>query len=286
MYAWAFFEDLHRIYPKRRKKLVIHTGANIKMKNEISDFFDGRYLKVVDDFKSGTKNPVYRSVFIENTKEEKGHEKIIRKVGSFTKRTLLNLLLRSNLIKLCSGSDVLNSLSSMTIWIRGTYYKRGISRNTLSLMIMRLALRNINFSLERNEDKRLVVHYRLNDLLTIGSKSPIERSRISDCIQKSVQEQDIRVVRVLSDSPDVAKERISVDNIELLTENLSNGWDTLKALIAADYFLGTNSKITEWAVIFRLYHDINSPCEIPTSVWEHIKEICPYLEKASNLKTY
>jgi hypothetical protein len=287
LYAWAFLEELNSRFPNRGKILVLHTATFSRRVNELEEFIPEQKIKVIDDFKEGPKNPVFKQVHLHGTKEEGLVRRNFRYFVSFFKKTLKSFLSTTRLLIVVDSNVSLETIKPWTIWIRGTYYKRKLTTQTLKKMKEQAKLVGLEFPTRASDSHEITLHYRLGDLMTIGSKNPIDAKKILDVSSLMASTLRKKVVRIFSDSPEQVSKFNSSEKIEIVTDrkNLS-GRETLYELIKAPYFIGTNSKISEWAVIFRLENDVNSYCTIPNYMLEHFEEIYPSISKARNLNVY
>jgi hypothetical protein len=145
----------------------------------------------------------------------------------------------------------------------------------------------LEFPTRASESHEITLHYRLGDLMTIGSKNPIDAKKVLDVSSLMASTLRKRVVRIFSDSPEQVSKFNSSEKMEIVADQRDlSGRETLYELIKAPYFIGTNSKISEWAVIFRLEYDIDSYCTVPDYMLEHFEDIYPSISKARNLNGY
>jgi hypothetical protein len=287
MYAWALIEDLIAEYPDRRRLLVLHTATFSKRSNEISDFLRDEKIKIVDDYKEGEKNRVYKQVNVYGTDKENYLSKVFRIVIKALKHSLANWLNSLGVLLTLDSNKSLNQIKPWTIWIRGTYYKRGLSSQTVYKMKARARNSGLDFPVDTSEKNHILLHYRLGDLLTIVSKSPIKSSELLPATILLSERVGCNTVKVFSDSPSIAYELLKSDDLEFMSDNRTlNGRETLNELVGAKYLVGTNSKLSEWAVILRLSNSLDNYCLIPEYMWSHLREICPFLSGARNVTTY
>jgi hypothetical protein len=145
----------------------------------------------------------------------------------------------------------------------------------------------LDFPVDTSEKNHILLHYRLGDLLTIVSKSPIKSSELLPATILLSERVGCNTVKVFSDSPSIAYELLKSDDLEFMSDNRTlNGRETLNELVGAKYLVGTNSKLSEWAVILRLSNSLDNYCLIPEYMWSHLREICSFLSGARNVTTY
>jgi hypothetical protein len=135
-----------------------------------------------------------------------------------------------------------------------------------------------------NDDPdHLVIHFRLGDL--IGLKDTIAPSRLALAVQgKFLIKEDLRSL-VYSDSPDLARKQLSpLLSIEQFPSK--DVWSTLVDCIRSQIFVGTNSKISYWAIYLRLTENPDSICMIPIELEDDLMHSLGNLSSFSNLVFY
>ena len=240
LYAWALIEDLKAKYPHRKVRLILHQSGVTKRVEEIALFFPGEVLIRADfqndKLKANKHIIVKRKIFFDNLK-------------IFLIKILHTLRIFSN----CNNDTNLDSVKFWTIQIRGHYSYRAINLSTVLAMDNRskhFSKFLVSGSGEINDG--VAIQYRLGDLLTLGTKGPIESSRIMNVLRLISTNSEFSRVVLYSDSPSEALRRIQEFPTEEAGAELST-WDTLNELELFKYFVGTNSKISIWAIIIRTY---------------------------------
>jgi hypothetical protein len=99
----------------------------------------------------------------------------------------------------------------------------------------------------------IAIHYRLGDLLSLGNKSFISSQTIVGAIHSQIPSIKNGEVNLFSDSIPAATEMLSElsDKFTIVPHD-RNTVQSIKSLSAYEVFIGTNSKISLWVVLFRL----------------------------------
>ena len=235
LFAWALFEDLESRFPRRKIVLVHHSSGVTQRRSELELFFPGQVISV-NDWKG-------------NSREVISNGKSARSLISF--RSILRKLAET--AGAISSSNTDKEFAAMRPWvlaIRGHYSYRTISQQTISKMIERS--KNIGkplFSDSNGRSDSIGFHYRLGDLLIISEKSPISTERLGKVFQEPYI-QNLNSLVLFSDTPSQALKNLKnfATFSQVITKELSP-LETLIELTKFTNFIGTNSKITIWAVI-------------------------------------
>jgi hypothetical protein len=157
--------------------------------------------------------------------------------------------------------------------VRGHYSELRIDLETILLMKTRAEKSGNNFKINLKQNKALdVLHYRLGDLLSLVEKSPIDIKRITNAIQEAKAGTTCDLW-VLSDSPSQAVELLQRENQEIrvkLDDGSLDAWQSLMAMSNANIFIGTSSKLSIWAIIFRALLLEEAPSYISKEVKYHV----------------
>jgi hypothetical protein len=168
------------------------------------------------------------------------------------KALLKKFLYHFNFIVLANSNLEFNKVRLWTVSTRGHYFNREVTASFYSYLLKHIGV-------EKNPIKHyqfeIAIHYRMGDLLTLGTKSITPTSKIMNAIRQAKNDIDIDFdITVYSDSPEIAQET-------LFRAGLTNGFvvrdlptiDVIRACIGADYFIGTSSKVSLWIVNIRRY---------------------------------
>ena len=238
LFAWALLEDLKVKFPRRRIRLILHQSGVTKRTEEIADLFPEESSIRADYIPVNNKKHVRESVI--------GYS-----LTSSIKIRLTSWLYKLKILSNCDTDTSLKSVKFWTIQIRGHYSYRGIGSSTVLAMNARAKRFSKNLVTDLQAiSEGVAVQYRLGDLLTLGTKGPIQPARIVSAMRMIRINDEVNRVVLFSDSPDEALKRIGDFPAEFVRYELS-AWDTLSELQTFRYFVSTNSKISIWAIIIR-----------------------------------
>ena len=263
MYAWALFERLQVKFPNKNFRLVFHAGGVTKRSPDLELFFLNNEKVFVKDFKSS-----------ENLNSDKSSNK---KLKNTIKKSFIGaskkVLISTGFVASANNELEFSKLKPWVISVRGHYSELSIDLKTILLIKTRADSGGSNFSINIKQNKDLdVLHYRLGDLLSLAEKSPIDTKRIANAIQEA-KAGTTRDLWVLSDSPSQAVELLQREDPEIrvkLDDGSLDAWQSLIAMSNANIFIGTNSKLSIWAIIFRALLLQEAPSYISTEVKYHV----------------
>lgn len=263
MYAWALFERLQVEFPNKKFKLVFHTGGVTKRLPDLESLFAKNEKDFVQDFESSDNS-------ISGKSQNKKMGSAIKK--SFT-RAIKQVFISTGFAASANNETEFSSLKPWVISVRGHYSELRIDLETILLMKTRAESSGSNFSINVKQNKDLdVLHYRLGDLLSLAEKSPIKTKRITNAILEA-KAGTTRDLWVLSDSPSQAVELLRREDPEIrvkLDDGSLDAWQSLIAMSNANIFIGTNSKLSIWAIIFRALLLQEAPSYISIEVKHHV----------------
>ena len=235
LYALAVVHDLKVKYPKRRVKLVLHTSGVTKRLSELNFIHDDNLeIKQVSDFQ----------------KLDNEHSSQMKLNRNRLKVPLKKILFFFNFIASANSNLEFNKVRLWTFSTRGHYFNREVTASFYSYLLKHIRLEK---KLIKRHQFEMVIHYRIGDLLTLGTKSITPTSKIIAAIGQVKYSNDFNIT-VYSDSLEIAKEMLSsaTPTYEFVVRDLPT-IDVIRAGISSDYFIGTNSKISLWIVNLRRY---------------------------------
>lgn len=261
IHCWGGFgSQLHAVFlafkiqqaSKRKVILIFHSDGITKRDLELEPFLQGLDFRVLDDFVVRATKDKFKSV---NT----------FKVLSL--KLFKALILKSQFVSYFNKPNSLENIKFWTLSLRGHYsdikfdpvfYKKMWSRLLEFVSIKESLL---------NDDCDWVVHYRLGDLLH-ANKNLVSSTTI---VEKLQEQGPLKKILVLSDSPTIALKLLSDEFEErVITATLSSkkisSLDTLLQCVYAHNFLGTSSKISIWAAVFRLTINSNGATVMPVTL--------------------
>ena len=263
MYAWALLERLHNKFPNRKFKLVFHTGGVTKRLPDLEPLFMQNEKDFVQDFESNKKE----------TRNEPPSDKLIFAVKKNLVKIIKQILVSTGFVASLNNEIEFSKLKPWVVSVRGHYSELRIDLETINLMRTRAEGRSSGFRMNVEQNTNLdVLHFRLGDLLALAEKSPIDTKRISNAIQSAKVGRD-RDLWVLSDSPSHAVDLLKREDPQIkvkIDDGSLNAWQTLMAMSNANIFIGTSSKLSIWAIIFRSLLLEDATSYIPTDVRHHV----------------
>lgn len=263
LFAANLVLKLQEKYPYRRLNILIHTSGVTRRECE----FDFGSLNVVyrqiEDFESRhNKNTATDSV----DWYQHFFNWIAQKIRRFLDST--------SLIKSANDDLSFESIRPWILSLRGHYTKLNIDKSRA------LTLFNTMYGQSWNKGLvplKLVIHYRLGDLLELNEKGPIEPNRIEALIIK--HEIASESARIMSDSSAADLIQVLKNSAYLKSLKIMNATPqlTITQCMNADTFVGTNAKLSLWAVIFRAFL-FDKPSYLPIEMnWKNeIKSKCDW----------
>jgi hypothetical protein len=267
LYAWALLEDLRVKFPRRRIILVMHNSGVTRRDEELSEFFDSKEISVISDY---------------NFDAQRFNKIVVRA------RTRIQVLIKNllNVLGFIATANTDLEYSKLRPWVlslRGHYTKRLISSGSINKILNSLE----NSRLPSGTDSgglRLGLHFRLGDLLTLDSKSPLSISRLTQGLRSAIQSGKFSSCWVFSDSPLEAGVllRESFPHVEFIFSQ-TNAQNAIMELLRVDTFVGTPSKISEWVALIRIHTSTTPNVFLP---WDMKGQIETTLGKGSKIVFY
>lgn len=287
LYTWALFEDLSVKFPKRKILILLHDATFTRRPSELGTFFDENVIKIISDYKPGSKNATFKKINDGNKKNKILGIRIKLKAKEMIINSLKTTLSATGIFATCDSTESFAKLKPWVLIIRGSYYNRFISTSTVDGILRRASNFGNPFQNYNGGNELICLHYRLGDLLTIGSKKPMDFEKIAILINEIGRKQNIKNLHIFSDSTETA---ISIAfeyfvNMEITGRELEIK-NTINELIKAEIFIGTNSKITEWVAIFRAHSGLNPQSFVPKSMALHLRQSFEIVQKTSNINGY
>lgn len=247
LYAWAMAEMITRKFPRRKLQIVFHSSGVTKRYSDLMFLSSSFDIKFIDDFISYAKSKRDFS---------NGHYSLIRK--------LTRILNVSRIVLNCNTNDEFNKIKPWTLSLRGHYSYINLDPAIIEYMLSHICIQfRIPSFKSIKQDSSLFVHYRLGDLKHLENKTYIDSDVLGNCIQRTILVKKCKFVTLYSDDKFFAKQLLK-DYLPAETTIMDcDVWNTLLNLVGANYFIGTNSKISLWAVIFRKAIDKHSWISLP-----------------------
>jgi hypothetical protein len=232
LFAWALAIEIGDRFSKRKICLVFHTGGVTRRHQELSLLVPGYEEIVVEDFYQVTTN---------NQDQNSTLLKILR---MYVRQTLIKIGFVAN----ANTDQDLKNISFFILNIRGHYSYKELNTKIIKLILDRLI--NLGYvTVEENSTVKNVIHYRLGDLLNLSSKSHLYPTQFSFALDKDINN---KVWTIFSDSPEIAIAELhkTFPHLKFIS-GAENVWDAISKSIYSEIFLGSNSKISIWILLFR-----------------------------------
>lgn len=188
----------------------------------------------------------------------------------FNPKSLINLLVKKLLrttgfLSEASNQPEFNNIKNWTSTYRGHYSYRQITTINTRKIIGLLESNKLHFHSKKVGLEKIVsVHYRLGDLVALKRSSLVDPARLTS-LMRSLSQQNVRPEFYLfSDNVQMAYSLLRDEKhpFDLMPLDL-DAWDTLAKLSFSRVFIGTNSKISIWAAIFRSRLNIGDLTYLP-----------------------
>ncbi len=268
LFALAAAVDVKEKYPMKKIQLVLHTGGVTKRNSELN--FSADFLKVftIDDFKSSPRQ----------------YTQSVHKINF--KLIVKNFLIWSGLVS-TSNNEI--EFSNMKPWVRslrGHYSHRNLSIETIS-RIYDLLKKNQDLNFNEGIPSKIGIHYRLGDLLSLTNKDPVPNTQVNKLLSKIILNTGESRIDLYSDSLDhAARSLLEVFELEEINKVDLEIKSLILKLVTYKIFVGTNSKITIWAVLFRILTNQDSQTFIPYQMREEITRIYPEINMLNFIDFY
>jgi hypothetical protein len=256
LYAVVLRLELQARYPTRKFEIVCHDNGVTQRKSEISEFFPGSVISLQDYI---------------NSDEFEGEEfsSGVNSVSIDLRKSLIRLLKGLSIVLDGDKTPGLPKIRFWTLQVRGHYSERKLDESALIQLRTFLSIAANTSHPRKSDNEKILLHYRLGDLLILQGKSPIPVNRLIPVV-KNLQSSLVSGIKLFSDSPKQAVELLAPCGIHVSVAEKLNAMDTLWELINGEHFIGTNSKISVWAVI--LNKNISSRVEsyLPYELQHHV----------------
>jgi hypothetical protein len=236
LYALSLAYDLQIKFPKRKIKLLLHTGGFTKRVSEL-DFIHNIDFETIqiNDFQT----------------QDKKYNNHVKSIEIILKKTIIKILYFFKFIVSANSNADFDKVYPWTISTRGHYFNREISTNFYKYLLGYIKVKEKPIIRSQFE---IAIHYRMGDLLILTEKSISPANKIIDAIREVKKNHNDVKISVYSDSPQVAKETLFSAGLtdDFMVSDRST-IDVIRACVDANYFIGTGSKVSLWIVNIRRY---------------------------------
>jgi len=259
LFALSYLFELKSQKIDRDIVLIFHTGGVTLRRCEVREILESLRIpfREVDDFNLG-----FLSTYV---------------------RKLVNLFafIRGVSIREPKGNGIVGKKVSE---VRGHYSSRVHSVENVG------SLANLFFlpqDASKDVDSSVHLHIRIGDLEFLETKAPLRLERIVKAIEVLPKDFADKNFVVHSDSPEKAINGLSkfYPNLKFRSGN-SSALEVILQQRSSGVFIATPSKISEWAICLRLYHDSKKPTFAPREM--QIDLLCkfPFLNGCLGLIFY
>jgi hypothetical protein len=239
LFALAHAYELRKKFPNRKIMLLMHTGGVSERFFELDFLGDSDFeIRQVRDFKKSSFN---------QSAQIRRAQRIQNQITLITKK----ILYKTGFIASANTTKEFYGIRPWVISTRGHYSNRAISPSFFNFL-----LKHIRVNKNANSEKRfkLVIHYRMGDLLVLQSKSPSGADKLVYKVNSVLLHQPDPSIVVYSES--LIEARKALVSAGLQREFVVSDLPTAQLIgqsLEADFFIGTNSKISLWITNLRRY---------------------------------
>ena len=263
LFAVALIYDLKRSFPKRRIILVLHEGGVTKRISEIDALFTFiKKRKILDYVVPESKSDVQsNSISVQFEKERIKNSKI------------RNLLLLFGFLSLANTNEEFSRIRFWVMTIRGHYSYRTLCKDSLNQIYAEIQIASYTPPELKELRDFVALHYRLGDLTELSSKGPVEENELKMILSSLKEHQKLKCI-LFSDSPKLASKLLAGawSQKKIITVDV----DSVKMLWLASnskIFIGTNSKLSIWAALFKILENVNSTIYMPKQLMNNFENL-------------
>lgn len=225
-------------YPGRRIKVIVHTSGVTRRVSEFDFTKLGAQVVQIDDFESIETQ--------HKTAIKPLHQSL--NIPKFLKKIVFRVLKALHIVQTADTNQSFDSVSLWTLALRGHYTRLSLDKKLIT-SLYKILFDNRGFQISTNGSA--IIHYRLGDLMNLVEKSPISPERVERVLDLAGPKIDS--IKVLSDSSESEYRKFVMGSRVLSSLTLEN-FEPLPSLwlcITAKLFIGTGTKLSLWAAIFR-----------------------------------
>lgn len=254
LFAWALAIEIGDRFSKRKICLVFHTGGVTRRHQELSFIIPEYDEIVVEDFNQATTN------------NQDQNSTLLKMLKVYARQTLIKI----GFVADANTDQDLKNINFFILNIRGHYSYKELDTKTIQIILDRLI--SLGYvTVNENSAGKKVIHYRLGDLLSLSSKSHLHPTQFQYALDNDIDNKDWTV---FSDSPEIAIAELhrAFPHLKFISGG-EDVWDAISKSIHSEIFLGSNSKISIWILLFR---SVVSPEKInymPISLKDNLEKI-------------
>lgn len=254
LFTLIIAKRLSQKFPNRKIEVIFHSSGVTARGIEIpSALLTNMNVEFCDDF------------IISQFSSKTSH---YSKLKSQMKLFFVKALERSGFLSRLETESDFKRIRPWLMEVRGHYTNFALSSDELIWLFHLLDLPSqemADYSLNK-----VVIHFRLGDLLNLDSKTHIPVSRIREALNKV---NNVKEISIYSDSTlsevkqivgsELSSYRVSIFNVETLY--------VLRECMEARVFVGTTSKISLWISIFRIFRGLGETTLLPSELSQKVK---------------
>ena len=225
-------------YPGRRIKVIVHTSGVTRRVSEFEFAKLGVKVVQVEDFEN---IKMQRKTVINPLHQSSNTLKLLKKIA-------FRLLKALHIVQTADTNQSFDSVSLWTLALRGHYTQLSLDKELITCLY-KILFENRGF--QRSTNGSAIIHYRLGDLLSLVEKFPISPERVEKVLELAGPK--IESTKVLSDSSEIEYRNFVTGSkvLSSLRLEMLEPMPSLWLCITANVFIGTGTKLSLWAAIFR-----------------------------------
>jgi hypothetical protein len=230
LFAVALAQDIQQKFPKRRIRMILHTGGVTHRKPEVTSLFPQWTYEFVDDFKKASSSG--------------SSENLTRRIdlATWSRGLIKRVIFGLGIAASCDSNEDFEKVRPWLVFVRGHYSYRTINPFFLSALNHRIHQDLPPLDLTNS----CAIHYRLGDLLALKEKGPISSALLVSEFLNLAKGYDFDRLLIFSDSPNEAKSSFELlHNIEVVAPNVATV-QVMAYSTDAKFFIGTSSKVSFW----------------------------------------
>lgn len=257
-------------FPQRRVRLCLHssgvTHRSVELPEELMVSFE---LKAIDDF-TDSSNTDFEFLI-----------PLRKKLSRYVRSMLVQLLEYLGFLSRLETQKQFSKIRPWLISVRGHYTGIKLSTEEIEWLLKSLCLNNSN----THHRISTALHFRLGDLLVLKNQSYVSPSDLRTVIESIPQH---GIVEIYSDSPAKILERIIQPFFLGVSFKVLHctPLETIRQCLQAQYFVGTNSKVSIWIAVFRNHLYIDRDNYLPKSIFEQFELLVAHQSKPSRTSLY
>lgn len=269
LYTLALYLRLSKLFPKRSIEIVFHTGGVTERLSDLAFIFPN--AQIVEDFSTGQYS------------EQNSSVKVLTRMRSYFRVSLKRALLALGFLATLDSENQFRAIRPWVIAIRGHYSDLCIPPETTQ-DIYKIAMVNFPQYAILESTSFIGIHYRLGDLLELGTKSPTDSNYLERVMRQLPKEIEDLSFQIFSDSPAIARQNLPFIVNKYIT-SIQDGapWEVILTLANAKIVIGTSSKLSIWSCVFALSRDRNVQIFMPSNLRIKLERNLHYFPEMKNV---